>query len=128
MAGLWTQKITTTDSQQSSMDRLRKGMIPGTWLSLAPTTSPRYESSEKWLSLSPKCSPLHSPNMNAQSSNTSDIRDDLSLTNFLSNSSTSSRSTSVSGVSLDNTKKPCFHTVPPVEERETLGLRRFLAN
>ncbi|KXS95967.1 hypothetical protein AC578_8079 [Pseudocercospora eumusae] len=63
MSGLWEKQPA---AQQSSIQRLRTGLVPGTWLQLAPSTSPKYESTEKWLSLTPSISPLPSPAMPAE--------------------------------------------------------------
>ncbi|EME79966.1 uncharacterized protein MYCFIDRAFT_211924 [Pseudocercospora fijiensis CIRAD86] len=100
MSGLWNKQAA---AQQSPVQRLRAGLVPGTWLQLAPSTSPKYETTEKWLSLSPSPSPLPSPAMAAAKGT---VVEELSLSpkpgNFLSNdisngSAATSRTTSMSG-------------------------------
>ncbi|KAF7188178.1 hypothetical protein HII31_10463 [Pseudocercospora fuligena] len=133
MSGLWNKQPA---AQQSPIQRLRTGLVPGTWLQLAPSTSPKYETTEKWLSLSPSTSPLPSPAMAAEKGI---AVEELVLSpkngNFLSNvssngSAATSRAPSMSG------PRPVA-AVPaeaPLELRRLRGsddgerLARFLSN
>jgi hypothetical protein len=137
MDGLWTKDQRTATAaaaaaqQAARLDRIRKGMVPGTWLSLAPAMSPKHEAIDKWLPLSPKSSPL-SPSIKSPAT---PLDDELSLDDgrFLSNDHTSSRrassvSSARSGSGPVSTKPHNFSVVSTIDERETLGLARFLSN
>lgn len=127
MSGLWnktqpSEAATNAAQQAATLERMRKGLVPGTWLQLSPNVE---QPQEKWLSLSPKNNALPAPAVAVESP----VADDLSLDNdrFLSNNVAASRSSSVSSTKSISTKSPVFKPVSTTCEREVIGLARFRA-
>ncbi|KAF2212934.1 hypothetical protein CERZMDRAFT_97426 [Cercospora zeae-maydis SCOH1-5] len=128
MSGLWNKQRPTdvevaAAQQAATLDRMRKGLVPGTWLQLS-AAAPQ----EKTLPLSPKNNTLPSPATSA-GVNESALADlVLDDGGFLSNHSPVSRSSSISSTVSISTKSTVFKPVPTICERETIGLARFRAD
>ncbi|KAM3414589.1 hypothetical protein BST61_g9748 [Cercospora zeina] len=126
MSGLWNKQRPTdvevaAAQQAATLDRMRKGLVPGTWLQLSAAVAPQ----EKTLPPSPKSNTLPSPAMSAgknESALTDLILDDGG---FLSNHSPASRSSSISSTVSVGAKSTVFKPVPTICEREAIGLARF---
>ncbi|USW57443.1 hypothetical protein Slin15195_G107620 [Septoria linicola] len=132
MSALWnkdrpTEAAASAAQQAATLDRMRKGLVPGTWLQLSPNTAPVQQVQEKWLSLSPKANALPSPAMAAEKIDV--VADELVLDGdrFLSNNASASRSSSISSTASNSIKVSSFKPVSSVCEREVIGLARFRA-
>ncbi|KXT10217.1 hypothetical protein AC579_3737 [Pseudocercospora musae] len=133
MSGLWNKQPA---AQQSPIQRLRTGLVPGTWLQLAPSTSPKYETTEKWLFLSPSTSPLPSPAMPAEKGTTVE---ELSLSpkkgKFITNAPSNESAATSRAPSMSMARPvPAVPAEAPLELRRLRGaddgerLGRFLSN
>ncbi|CAK1367897.1 hypothetical protein CB0940_11381 [Cercospora beticola] len=126
MSGLWNKDRPSDNEvkaaqQAATLDRMRRGLIPGTWLQLSAAV-PQEKTSP--LALSPKDT-LPSPAMSAGKNEQAVADLVLDDGGFLSNHAPASRSSSISSAASVSTRSPVFKPVPTVCERETIGLARF---